>query len=64
MRKEADEIILNLWNEVETTYSDLEEDQKRSKAEKYGLVYVFRKGELGDDDSSVNPIPQHHPHEN
>ena len=60
MRKEADEIILDLWNEVESTYSDLEEDQKRSNAEKYGLVYVFRKGELENSDNPENPIPQHH----
>lgn len=46
LRKEADDIILNVWNEVESTFSSLEEATKRAEAEKYGLVYVFRKNEL------------------
>lgn len=56
MRKEADEIIVKVWNEVESTYSDLLEEQKRSKAEKYGLVYVFRKGELENNRSAEEAI--------
>lgn len=47
LREEADKIILNVWNEVEETYSDLPEDVKREKAQNYGLVYVYRKNELG-----------------
>ncbi|HUS86932.1 MAG TPA: hypothetical protein VMW76_06820 [Bacteroidales bacterium] len=46
MRKEADQIIVDIWNEVEETFSDLPEISKRIKAEAYGLVYVFRRGEL------------------
>ena len=46
MRKEADKIIVDIWNEVEETFADLPEETKRLKAEGYGLVYVFRKGEL------------------
>jgi hypothetical protein len=46
MRKEADEIILNVWNEVEKTFENLPEDDRREKAKKYGLSYVFRKNEL------------------
>lgn len=46
MRKEADEIIVNIWNEVEESFSSLSEEAKRAEAEKYGLVYVFRKSEL------------------
>ena len=46
MRKEADDIILNIWNEVEASFDSLEEDKKRKAAEEYGLVYVFRKSEL------------------
>lgn len=46
MRKEADEIIVNIWNEVEEKFSSLSEEIKRLEAEKYGLVYVFRKSEL------------------
>lgn len=46
LRPEADQIILDVWNEVEKTYEPLPDDQKREKAEKYGLVYVYRKNEL------------------
>jgi len=42
IRKEADEIILDIWNEVEETYSALEDDDKREKATEYGLIYVYR----------------------
>jgi hypothetical protein len=45
MRKEADEIILNVWNEVEDSFSELNETEKRTNCEKYGLVYVFRSHE-------------------
>lgn len=47
LRNEADDIILNVWNEVEETYSDLPEDLKREKAQEYGVVYVYRKNEIG-----------------
>lgn len=47
LRTEADEIILNVWNEVENTYRDLPDDIKREKSQKYGLVYVYRKNEIG-----------------
>ena len=47
IRDEADEIILNVWNEVEESYSELPEDLKREKAKEYGLVYVYRKNEIG-----------------
>ena len=42
LRKEADEIILDIWNEVEEHYSDLQDEQKREKAMEYGLTYVYR----------------------
>lgn len=47
LRNEADDIILNIWNEVEDAYNNLPEDLKREKAQTYGLVYVYRKNELG-----------------
>jgi hypothetical protein len=42
LRNEADEIILNIWNEVEEHYIDLPDDDKREKAVEYGLTYVYR----------------------
>lgn len=46
LRKEADDIILNIWNEVEEHYKDLDSEERRVKGKDYGLVYVFRKNEL------------------
>jgi len=45
LRKQADEIILVLWNEVEHFFSSLTEDKKREHSKLYGLVYVLRKNE-------------------
>jgi len=45
-RSEADEIILQIWNEVEATYSTLPEDVRKKECEEYGLVYFYRKNEL------------------
>ena len=47
LRDEADDIILNIWNEVEDNFSDLPEDLKREKSQEYGVVYVYRKNEIG-----------------
>jgi len=46
MRQEADDLITRLWNEIEASFSSLTEEEKRTSAEKYGLVYVFRKHEM------------------
>ena len=42
LRKEADEIILDIWNEVEEHFSGLPDDLKRENAAEYGLTYVYR----------------------
>ncbi|MBS3806053.1 MAG: hypothetical protein KGY60_00990 [Bacteroidales bacterium] len=47
MRKEADQIISSTWDEVESTFSDRTDQQRRSKAKEYGVVYFYRKNELG-----------------
>ncbi len=46
LRKEADEIILQIWNEVEKTHNSLPEDERKVKNEEYGLVYFYRKNEI------------------
>ena len=46
MRREADDIILHLWNEVENSYASSPEDLRKKQCEEYGLVYFFRKNEL------------------
>lgn len=45
LRKEADDIILNVWNEVEKTFDELPDAERRKEAENYGIAYVFRKNE-------------------
>ncbi len=47
LREEADDIILLIWNEVEDSFKDLPDDLRREKAKDYGLVYVYRKNEIG-----------------
>jgi hypothetical protein len=46
LRKEADEIILQIWNEVEKTHLSYPEDLRKEMCEEYGLVYFYRKNEL------------------
>ncbi len=46
MRKEADDIILQLWNEVETAHTTLPDERKKLLNEDYGLIYFYRKSEL------------------
>jgi len=44
-RAQVDNLIQQIWNEVEETFYDLPEEIRREKACEYGLVYVFRKNE-------------------
>jgi len=46
MRKQADEIISQAWNEVEESFAGLPDEVRRSRASEYGVVYVYRKYEL------------------
>jgi len=45
LRPKADNIILEVWNEVEDSFKDLPDNLKREKASEYGLVYIYRKNE-------------------
>ncbi|NLB02156.1 MAG: hypothetical protein GX841_01985 [Bacteroidales bacterium] len=45
LRENADAIILDIWNQVEEHFKDLQDDEKRKRCKKYGLVYYFRKNE-------------------
>ena len=55
LRREADEIILQIWNEVEAFQSSLSEDMKKIACEEYGLIYFYRKNELDKADTSEIP---------
>jgi hypothetical protein len=45
LRPEADKVILQIWNEVEQSFIQLDEIKKRENASEYGVSYVFRKRE-------------------
>lgn len=47
LRESADDIILNIWNDVENYLNKLPEEEKRLEAQKYGITYIYRKNELG-----------------
>jgi hypothetical protein len=53
LRIEADKIILQIWNEVEQAFFQLEDIKKREKASEYGIAYVFRKHEIL---KALNPV--------
>jgi hypothetical protein len=46
MRKEADQIILEIWNEIEAAVISLPEEARRKECEEYGMVYFYRRSEL------------------
>ena len=46
LRKEVDKLILELWNEVESTHIEYAEEARKTMNEAYGLVYFYRKHEL------------------
>ena len=45
MRKQADAIILNIWNEVESYYKDLLPYDKLCHCKNYGVIYYYRPTE-------------------
>ena len=45
LRKDADQLIVDLWNQIEASFEDLKRDEAREKASKYGVKYVYRKNE-------------------
>jgi hypothetical protein len=56
LRKEADDIIVCVWNEVEKTFIDLNDQEKRKKCEEYGITYVFRKNEIEKSNSAKEMV--------
>ena len=45
LRKEADGLILEIWNQVENRFNQFEGQTKRNYCQEYGIVYVYRKEE-------------------
>ena len=45
LRKQADEIILSIWDQVEAFYKDELPYAKLQKCQAYGMIYYYRTGE-------------------
>ena len=45
LRKQVDEIILSIWDQVEAFYKDELPYAKLRKCQAYGMIYYYRKGE-------------------
>jgi hypothetical protein len=45
IRREVDQLLAIVWDSIEKYYSGYPEEERRQRAEEYGVVYVFRKGE-------------------
>lgn len=46
MRDDADVLIARLWDEVEASFRELSDEERREKAREYGIIYVYRKNEI------------------
>lgn len=44
-RDAVDNVILDLWNQIEDYFKDLPEVERLDKCREYGVVYYYRKGE-------------------
>lgn len=45
LRPQVDEIILEVWNSIESYFSDLEGDSRINACREFGVIYYYRKGE-------------------
>ena len=57
LRERGNEIILDIWNQVEACFKDEKPYSRLQKCTQFGLVYYYRKGEkhltLEDDASAI-----------
>ncbi|MDR0893768.1 MAG: hypothetical protein LBN06_00465 [Prevotellaceae bacterium] len=52
MRAVADELILDIWNQVEKTFEETTPNQRRlDLCRSYGVIYYYRKGEQREEDT-------------
>ena len=55
-RPEADDLILDVWDEVEFTFRKDDPPSKRRKAREWGVVYVSRPGEEPENGEEPPPV--------
>ncbi|MDR2840619.1 MAG: hypothetical protein LBV75_05065 [Paludibacter sp.] len=44
-RGKGDNIILEIWNQIEAKFQHLEPNERMEECQKYGIVYYYRRGE-------------------
>lgn len=55
MRDRADELILDIWNQVEAKYQDVTPNEVRlDKCRDYGLIYYYRSGEKAKEENELS----------
>lgn len=45
LREQADEVILSLWNQIESHFASLPPEKRFDECRKYGVIYYYRRGE-------------------
>ena len=45
LRIKADELICNIWNQIENKYANMDLEKRLNNCKKYGVVYYYRRGE-------------------
>lgn len=45
-RNDIDEVLRELWNQIEAFFADKPEAERLNKCREFGVVYYYRKGEL------------------
>jgi len=58
LRPEVDKIIQLLWNEIESHFSKLPDDEKREMSSIFGVEYVFRRGERPEEETDKENTKQ------
>jgi len=48
LRKKCDELILDIWNQIEEKFKNEEPSERLKKCQEYGVVYYYRKDEKKD----------------
>lgn len=54
LNEEVDKVVLDIWNEVEHSFSLLPLAERLQKCSEYGIVYYYRRGEQRVDSVSVD----------
>jgi hypothetical protein len=45
IRRKVDIVLPLVWNEIEEHFAELDENERRTQCQEYGIVYVYRKNE-------------------